>query len=48
MQFMQKRKKYIETLPYSHRGNMVTSLLWPLFLLPGKTARHFLVKNNSC
>ena len=25
------RKKYSETLPYGHLGNVVTSLLWPLF-----------------
>ena len=25
------RKKYSETLPFGHLGNVVTSLLWPLF-----------------
>ena len=25
------RKKYSETLPYGHSGNVVTSLLWPFF-----------------
>ena len=29
-------KSYIWTSPYSHLGNTVTSILWPLFFGPAK------------